>query len=685
MGRVVTLVLLAACGARSPATVGPPPAPRDGGAAVLDAAPVVVTPPPPAAPAPTAPHLAEIATLALSRRGDAVVSVDLVGEVRLWPALDGSAPPVALAAQGLTAPRIERRADRLLVGGRLPAGLGYLAHLRAGALAEVTLDSLDGEVVAVVPLADATTAVVARADQTLALVDAAGVELARVELAGERLRALVAVEDGVLAVVRRADERYLARRYRPAAGGLAAGAEVALPIVPVDGAPLALSPDGALLAVLAEPGSPPTSGPPAAGPPASRPPVRPRKPPPPPPAARLAILDLATGVERPARALGDTGRAPAILGFLDAHRLVLADAAGRLTVTLGDDDALATEPVGNAAAAAATAGVLVAASGGGLQVAPADAPARYLGYRITSARSVALSPAGARLAVLGGAGELAVESLADGTQWLSPVSPLATALVGFLDEDRLLSRETPTQLVLRDVQGGAELGAAAIPASVEVLLHPGRRWLFGRGDGGCWAARVDLTGPRIERPRVVDPGCTALGVVDRPGSPVVLATVGGGRLRAFTAGDLDGAVLPGVVVEGGTPQLVAADQLGTFYGASGDQLVAVALDGTARRAVMPGAAFQLLALPDGGVVWGSPALSAFDAEGALRWHLSGPAGARQLSASADRTRLAVMASEGTWLVDPATGARLHATCAWGFGAWDVPPGDGLPGVVPLCP
>jgi len=93
---VVPAVLLA-CGDRGRHTTTPP-VPHDAtdaGATTVDGG----TPPPVATattPARPAPHTSSIVGVALDRTGTAAASIDAIGSVRLWRALDGSAPPLAL-------------------------------------------------------------------------------------------------------------------------------------------------------------------------------------------------------------------------------------------------------------------------------------------------------------------------------------------------------------------------------------------------------------------------------------------------------------------------------------------------------------------------------------------------------------------------------------------------------------
>ena len=52
--------------------------------------------------APGVPHGGVITHVAITEQGDAALSLDNLGELRLWPSLDGKRPPVPIAAAGVS-------------------------------------------------------------------------------------------------------------------------------------------------------------------------------------------------------------------------------------------------------------------------------------------------------------------------------------------------------------------------------------------------------------------------------------------------------------------------------------------------------------------------------------------------------------------------------------------------------
>lgn len=697
---VAAVVMATGCGGGRPAPAPPTPdvavaaAAIDGGAAV--AATVDASQPAPPATVgapPGVPHMAPIAAAVLARRGDAALSIDAAGEVRLWTALDGSAAPRRVTASGLVDPRVERAGDVILVGGVLPGGVGYLGRYRAtgGPPTEVTVDGADGDVIAVVPTVDAGAAVVARADQVLELVDGDGRRRDRVELAHERLRGLTASGPAaVVAVLRRADDRFVARRYRVRGARLIADADVLLPHAPVDGAPLAMSPDDRRLATFhhVEPEPPPAGADPAKRLPGAPPP------PPPSPVVNVQVVDLATAVDvTPAALRGHVFDTASQLGFSSADRLRVGDGAGGVVAAALDSADPLTSSVGVGIGPVAIAdGVVIGSQGSALAIQRDGAAPVYLGYRLSQPRWSALSASGRQLAVVGDEPFAVVDTL-DGSapERTVPLTGIAPSFVAFLDDERLIVLDPAGHLEVHAIATGALLAAVTVGPTAVAALHPRRTWLFGLQDaGGLWAVRLAVTGDRpLGAPIVIGDRSSFLAVVDdgHADGPVV-ATLVGGRIEAYTEARLTGAPAdkrkrkpPAVSVSGN------ADEVGHFYGLLGQTVHATDLAGTARPIAIGVDTGNLSALPDGGALVSTAAaggLTAYGLDGRVRWSVAIGPTLQRVAASADRRLLALATAGGIAIVDAASGENLAARCAWRFGAWSDAPTDIPFGTINLC-
>ncbi|HVV83027.1 MAG TPA: hypothetical protein VHE35_08095, partial [Kofleriaceae bacterium] len=643
------------------------------------------------------PHTATIVTAAVSRHGDAALSLDVAGEARLWTALDGTIPPRRIAVAGLVDPRIERAGDRIAIGAVLPGGLGYLGlhHAGGAAAVEVTLDNVDGDALAVVPTIDATAAVVVRADQSLELYGTDGVRHARVELGRERVRGIVAAgPSAVVAVLRLPDDHYVARRYQVRGDALVADRDVAVTFAPIDGLPLAVSPDGKRLATFRPVGPPPAPAAPTTPPdpagdrPADPKPVPPSEVPPPPaaPAITVQVVDLATGKDvTPAGLVDHVFDSPAHLGFSADDRLHVNDGAGGvLSLVLTGNGELVTEVSAGVGLLAAGDGVVLGGQSASLMVHHVGGATTYLGYRLTAPRAFALSADGRRLVVAGFDNTAAVETL-DGSapERVLELPGTRPVFVAFLDDQRLIVVDEQRHVSVRDATTGAEQQSITVTdAEGPVVLHPQRTWLFGvRGAGGFWAVPLERasTAP-LGKPITVADGGTLLAAVDdgRADGPVV-ATSGTAGVRGYTAANLTAAGGPKAKKK--PPALLVgvngADEVGHFYELRGNQVDEVDLGGAHRTVTLPLEPDSLTPLPAGGFLVGtssSVGLAAYGIDGNPRWSLAF-AGLGGITANADRSLLALSSFGGVVVLDAASGATRHATCGWGFGAWDTAPAD----------
>lgn len=702
----VLVATVTACGGgRGPAApLRPADAPIavavDGGAPVTpDAA--VATPGTRAPGAGGVGHFAEIAVTATARHGDAAVSVDGAGEARLWTALDGSAPPRRLGAPGLIDPRVERAGDDLVVGGVLPGGVGYLAvhHAKGTPARELPIDNLDGDVVAVVPTIDARAAIAVRADQALELYALDGTRRARVELGRARVRGIAAIgHDAVLVVLRTADERTMARRYRVRGATLVADADVALPHAPLDGRPIAVSPGGTRLATFraldAAAAAPSRPGP------AKPEPAPDRAPSPPDPAITLQVIDLASGTDvTPAALAGRVLDAPQRLAFSADDRLHLSDGSGSILDIALADGAITTATGVTSALLSAGDGVVVGGTGGSLLVQrPAHAPV-YLGYRLASPRVLGLSPDGTRLVAVGFTPEIVVEALAaDAPARTIPVETGAPpSFVAFLDAARILVVDEGHHAIVYDSASGAVVQRTDIPDSHAFAMHPRRTWMFGvRDRGGFWAMRLDPSAAQpLGAPLVVDDGTALIAPIDRGGdagdaaSEAVVATHTGNAMATYTANELARAATMKRKKRPSDPMraVIGGDELGHFYVNAGTSVAVLDVAGAETSWPLPVVPEAVWPLPAGGVLVRTAAAggaTAYGLDGAPRWSVATGATVTALASSADRSVLALATPTGVVVVDAATGEPRAARCGLAFGAWTQATTGGFPAMSAVC-
>jgi hypothetical protein len=232
--RSLVVIALCACGDRSEAPVRTSPA-----AVIADAgvqAPLV-----------TAPHTGPIATVAVADHADAAITADETGELRFWPALDGTREPVVIRGRAASDLALARDHDGHLAAVLDAAGGLELLHIAAtGALRSRQIVPADPRFE---ELAAGTTALLARrTDHTVVRLDVKSAPLA--PQASEQILAIAARRSTVVAGIgdreRPAEIRFI-REIR-LAGALAWGREHELP-VPL-APPIAVSPSGKRIAGL---------------------------------------------------------------------------------------------------------------------------------------------------------------------------------------------------------------------------------------------------------------------------------------------------------------------------------------------------------------------------------------------------------------------------------------------------
>jgi hypothetical protein len=203
---------------------------------------------------PSSVHGGFINTVAMAEESDVAVSVDALGEVRLWPTLDGTREPVELEMQAPRAIAIAHAANELAIASIDQAGNGHIGrYSRDGALRGTT--TMPGEP-RVVQLAAIPGGVLAlRSDQTIERYDASGVLRGKlVGDPGERFGKLAARRNGAAVLIASdgsTSPRATASEIRLITIGetLAWGARRTLP-EPIDAAGLGLSPSHKRIAVV---------------------------------------------------------------------------------------------------------------------------------------------------------------------------------------------------------------------------------------------------------------------------------------------------------------------------------------------------------------------------------------------------------------------------------------------------
>ncbi|MDX2090946.1 MAG: hypothetical protein SFX73_24010 [Kofleriaceae bacterium] len=339
-----------------------PPGRRDVTAAV-PAHPILPT----VGPIPS-PHGGKITELAMTADGEAALSADVLGSVRLWPALDGSVEPHV----------VDLPAPKALAITRAPRGFLIAAIDGAGNLTVQVVDprgsrvqrsSHAGDPAFEGMVAGAAGMFAWRADHTVVRFSDDGAISAQLAASpGERVRAVVCGGAHVVAVVE--DPLGVLRVRRLQLGtGLAWGALVPL-AEPLFGRNGVLSPDGKLFAStrpLAQGGM-----------------------------SSIDVFDLTTG----ARLLAHPVRGELAIGFATTTRL--AAAIGRRTMWVdlehpehgssAHGDELKNPFMQNAPLVAAS-GVAIAAAYNELRISRPTED-RYLGYRFTDAFRAAAGPRG---------------------------------------------------------------------------------------------------------------------------------------------------------------------------------------------------------------------------------------------------------------------------------------------------
>ncbi|MBK9035308.1 MAG: hypothetical protein IPL61_29320 [Myxococcales bacterium] len=710
---------LLACGGDShkPPTSPPPRVGSDGGATVtpdLGGA----TDWGPAAPPRIAPHTAFITATVLDRTATAAISIDTIGALRLWPALDGTAAPIALPQRGARALEVVRHAGGFVVGAIDASGTAHLFRLTAdgGLLDVVDVPAVPQAIGLVASAADAW--LVVRADQSIALADGHGAIVDELSRDGTRIEALrPSGATDALAIVSRADgvdRTFAAVAITVADRHLRWGAERPLAIAPRTPVELAVAPDGAHLAYFADPAAvkaaaaaaaaaavqpappPGSAGPSGAGAPAPGP----RKPQPDrqfeAPRQRLAppteqavavIIATATGADVTPKALAAlTLTNPQRLGFPSADALdVFSLGAGDWTVALTADADAVTSTLGRNSPPAIGPGRVVAGIGQNLVVADDGGATRYVGYQFATTTAAALSPDGTHVTWAMGAGDVTIEAL-DGTGAVTATAGSAVVVVEYVDDAHVVLITATGQAVLIAAADGHVVAQAQVPGSPHSAVWHPRGYLLGvRDGGGVWALPITPSAtPVFGKPKVIADGSFSFwpraGADDA--APALVTVDSSQRVRTYTAAQLATGVpltkLGDVPSRTMTAQPLLVDSAGRVYMFDGRTVTryasAAADDPHAfdyRQSIeqiigVPGTDTAILADVNG-------ATTAMALDGSVRWSASLGTSLSRLTLARDGRRALLMSMAGAVVLDTATGAIVASRCGWRFGAWPTAP------------
>ena len=593
------------------------------------------------------PHGGSIREVAVTEGGEAAISVDQQGGIRVWPALDGSREAVPVIAPVPVAVAIARHGDEVVAGLIDEAGSAQVLRVgRDGRLRGRV--AVAGEVRIEQIVARGDGLVVRRADQSLERLDGNGVMRGRlVAEPGEQIAALAVRGDAAIALIAGTDGT--SSRMRWIERDFTWGAQVTLPsqVWPES---VALSPSHKRLAG-------------AEG--KSR---------------QLFVFDLTV---KPAVVLG-TSVTVAVgepTGFIDEDHVVAMGESPRWWTSLAqpnvDPWAPTTPPnpppgeLSGSIGAAAT-GFMVAGSGASLALIT-PSRVRYLGWHdIGSQGEVVL---GTGIAVTVATSRLAWLDNALVAQHVATVGNGHSYVQAIDDRHIVIERQQDSVLhvAMIDIDHPEHEVELGVFTTIQRFDYEPRTHVFGIGDGtvehryaldpghGTVNHLADLplrTATSVFR--LLDPelagGAVAAQAVTEPNSHVEVVREGRGKIVASR-----GAAVPGYVF--------AIDDRGQAY--SRDGASTLFCDTTS---IVKNITDTPVPDHDGGAIAtiGANGVTLYDAAGGRRWRL--PIwGAASAAFTSDDAQLIVRAPGELVAIDVANGTRVASACGWGFGLYDTPP------------
>ncbi|MEO7733736.1 MAG: hypothetical protein ABIY55_22420 [Kofleriaceae bacterium] len=640
----------------------------------------------------TAAHGAEIVTLATTTDGDAVVSADRLGGIRLWTTLDGTREPVVIRGAAARSIKLTRDGDGFVIG--VLDAAGGVQVIRASAMGElrarVTVAS-DQPASQIESTSEGL--LLLRADQTIELIARDGTVRTRLTPEpGSHVDELVARGDHVLALV--LEDKQLHGRWIVIDHGSDHGARwgEATPKLPFTPTHAVLSPDGALLAVS-----------------------RPRN-------LHPTLIDVATGVARKTPLCvtkqwphedgerfdesdllrGDNPPAP--LGFLS--NTVVACTVMTALMWWNVDGTPTDIMVGGFAVAAAPTTIsphgLIAGNGPSLALASPIAN-HFLGYGF---HDVAQLRVGASGVMIGGDQQAYVldaelrerarlEVGRGGSEW-TDLALLDDRYVVTLANRRTMARTMVNQIAVVDAVTKTTIQLLPFTSEVPKLAYePSTRLLATSVDTRGAVLRFDPVSHTFGPPIRLANGIVAsqLALVDprQAGGVAVLEldpTHDGVLVGEIREADLDPAKLALPRTSYRVPgELRAVDRAGRLYmhGPDDHDDVVIYSHGKAgARLVGPGVnGMTLRPNADGSQIaaFAGTRVALFSGDGKLRWDTA------QWSNSdvawSARGELLVAFTSAIATVDLASGALALRRCGWGFGLSDQPHEAGR-GAASIC-
>ncbi len=661
---LLVCLALAACGDATPARKS-----------LADADPPTAAPPAP--PIPGAPQLVSVLARTLPRTvgtppasaidrvvlapgGAAALTLGTNGEVRLWPALDGSVEPVPVPARGVRDLSLAAAGGRLVVGIVDAAGAGRLLEREAdGSWRERFATSPSPPLAALSVVPGGARAVTVGADGALTLVDADGHALAHLDERGYRPQVVVPARDGRSLVT-------LASEPSATSGRI----DVTIERVAIADPPaLVRQPDPLELTNLpALPAIAPSGGAVAwVDRAADNSPI-------------AMAIDLASGSRR--QIIRRQPNEPMRVGWASDDRLVVDGNPGDAWVSdgasgKGRPHAFPAPPVsvGVATANGYGDGFAVAAVGRWLMVRTAASDeVHYLGYELFQVGAGAVSSTGKRIAWAAGT-DLYVDRTDRGDVLRVAVGIFGVQRMAFLDDTTLVTADS-TRLRVIDTDTGNVVD--------EADSGGGAGWFDLAHDlvlvGIAPHARVyELDDQHhFGRPHIIDARLMAAGLLDAttPGAPVVWALDSEAHYNRFTRAQLRAGIVAADISAGIARQTsISGDHQGRLlrWGGNTGTLTVSALPGHGKGVTLslPAGtlAQQAILAPRGGRVaaLAQGTLLVYGPDGDIAWSRGIGANSAAMSWSADGELLLISTTGGGLVLHAADGAVADQRCGFWYG------------------
>lgn len=615
------------------------------------------------------PHGGQIQQVAVTEQADAALTFDSVGGVRLWPALDGTRPPVPVS---VVAPRqlaLTHAGPDLLAAVLDEAGGVRLLRLgRDGSVrgdAQLPSDVAYAQVIA---LGDG---VLARSvDQRVAWFAADGTS--RGSLAAEpgtRIQAIAARRDGAIAVTTNGTKHML-RWLHTFAGELAWGASVSLPTAVQDDA-IALSPSHRRIAIIDD-------------------------------RSMLAVYDIGLVPVR----IGDAvsaSRGDVNVGFIDDDHVAVIGGSSLQWWSMPNkrsDDPWAVSPALPVPARtqltdAGASGDGVAVTGFGAALALSDKEhVRYLGYKEQGAANLGAAPGSLWLAISGSSIVWLDDKLAAAYEVElrpSPESPWIYAVPAgdhHVATQQAIDGKYQVKLVdIEDRDHPIDLGTYS---SVD-RIEPSR-------DGHLLAVAASGTLHRFALDLATN-SVRELPALKMRGSLVALRLLDPERADGMVAisigweHDWDEHYTLTVYREHEAPKkvrqfggrVIDIDATGTVYLAAGSRIESWHGEQKVASFKLERIGSAVAVTRDGSrfAVQDDNDIVVVDRTGAEQWRHA-LWGAAQLAFTHDGKHLAARANGGIVMFDAATGAPSAVECGWSFGMMTTPPMASALASAPVC-